>query len=149
MVALNHNTEEHKPSAGFDPLPQGNYKVAITASEIKVTKSGKGTQLVCDLQVLDGEHKGRLLWARFNMTNPNPQAVEIGKGELSSMMLAMGIASTNDSTELHNRPFVVKVIVKKRSDTGELGNEIKGYESLASASQTPVAAGAGSAPWSN
>ena len=32
-----------------------------------------------------------------------------------------------DSVELHNLPLVVNVKLKKRDDTGEMANEIKGY----------------------
>ena len=33
----------------------------------------------------------------------------------------------NDSAELHNLPLVIKVRLKRRDDTDELTNEIKGY----------------------
>ena len=44
-----------------------------------------------------------------------------------------------DSVELHNLPLVIVVKLKKREDTGELTNEIKGYERKASAGQAQQA----------
>ena len=54
-----------------------------------------------------------------------------------------------DSVELHNLPLVITVKVKKREDTGELTNEIKGYakkESAAGQPQQAPAAG-NTPPW--
>jgi len=62
--------------------------------------------------------------------------------------LCTGRLAPNDSTELHNLPLVIHVRLKKRADTGELSNEIKGYskkESPPPAAQ-PAAAN-GTPPW--
>jgi len=42
-----------------------------------------------------------------------------------------------DSVELHNLPLVISVKCKKRQDTGEIANEIKGYEPKAAAAGQP------------
>ncbi|MEL7335625.1 MAG: hypothetical protein AAFN70_05395, partial [Planctomycetota bacterium] len=44
-----------------------------------------------------------------------------------------------DSTDLHNLPCFIHVRVRRRSDTGELQNEVKGY-SRRDATAQPVAA---------
>ena len=54
------------------------------------------------------------------------------------MCRAVGVLAPNDSTELHNLPLVIHVRCKKRADTGEISNEIKGY----SKKDTPPPAGA-------
>ncbi len=53
-----------------------------------------------------------------------------------------------DSVELHNLPLLIKVGHKKRDDTGELTNVIKGYEKKGAVAQPAMAgAGNGKAPW--
>jgi hypothetical protein len=37
------------------------------------------------------------------------------------------VLAPNDSVELHNLPLVLHMPCKKREDTGEIGNEIRGY----------------------
>ncbi len=130
-----------QPQTAFDPIPPGKYPATITASEMKPTKNGTGKYLELTFQVLDGLFRGRLLWSRLNLDNPNKQAVEIARGELSAICRAVGVMTPKDSIELHNRPLVISVKCKKRSDTGEITNEINGY--MAMNGSVP---GAGAAP---
>ncbi len=134
------------PVTDFDPIPAGKYLAAIISSEMKPTKTGTGSYLELTFQVLDGEYKNRLLWTWLNLDNPNRTAVQIARAELSAICRAVGVLSPNDSTELHNLPLVVNVKCKKRGDTGDLVNEIKGFSAKASPAPNAVAATAGSAP---
>jgi len=115
------------PATDFEPLPAGKYLVLITGSEMKPTKSGNGNYLELTFQVIDEPFKGRLLWSRLNLDNPNAQAVQIAQGELSAICRAVGVMQPKDSTELHNLPLVVTVKCKKRDDTGDIVNEIRTY----------------------
>ena len=144
MANLNgFNAHEVDPAVGFDPVPAGKYIAAITESEMKPTKAGTGQYLQFTFQILDGDFKGRLLWARLNLDNPSEMAVTIARSELSSLCRAVGVMAPKDSLELHNLPLIITVGCKKRDDTGDLTNEIKGYESKQrSASPSSVAAGA-------
>jgi hypothetical protein len=72
-------------------------------------------------------YKGRNLWARLNLDNPNATAVQIARAELSTICRAVGVLAPNDSVELHDLPLVIQVKYVKRAVTGELTNEIKGY----------------------
>lgn len=140
------NTVE--PSASFEPLPAGKYVSAIVESEFKPTKAGTGHYLQLTFQVLEGPHKGRLLWARLNLDNPKPAAVEIAKAELSAICRSIGVMSPRDSVELHNLPLVISVACKKRQDTGEITNEIKGYAKKdTTPPPAPTANGHAVPPW--
>ena len=136
------------PASNFDPLPAGKYLAAIIESEMKPTKAGNGNYLALTFQVLDGPHKGRMLWARLNLDNPNATAVQIAQAELSAICRAVGVLVPHDSVELHNLPLVISVRCKKRLDTGEITNEIGGYAKK-EAPPTPLQAvnGAAHAPW--
>lgn len=138
------------PATNFDPLPAGKYLAAITESEMKLTKAGTGNFLQLTFQVLDGPHKGRLLWARLNLDNPNATAVQIARAELSAICRAVGVMAPRDSVELHNLPLVISVRCKKRTDTGEITSEISGYAKKDSPPPSPPAAsanGSGPPPW--
>ena len=140
----NFNANEVEPTS-FEPLPAGKYLACIVESEMKATKSGAGQFLNLTFQVLDGEHKGRKLWARLNLKNPNPQAEQIARGQLSAICRAVGVMAPKDSLELHNLPLLVTVKIKKRDDTGDLQNEISGYGRKESV-QAPAPQAAGSMP---
>ena len=150
MANLNgFDASQVEPTASFDPIPAGKYLAAITESEMKPTKNGSGNYLQMTFTVLDGEYKNRVLWARLNLHNPNATAVKIAKSELSALCRAVGVMQPRDSVELHNIPLLITVKVKKREDTGELTNEIKGYEPKSVAAgqpqQAPVASN--TPPW--
>lgn len=115
-----------KPTS-FEPLPAGWYTVVITESENKPTKAGTGSYLQLTLEVVDGEYKGRKLFERLNLENPNAQAVEIARGTLSAICHAVNVLTPRDSSELHNKPMQANVSLRRRADNGEMTNEVKGY----------------------
>ena len=131
-----------EPTDEFEAIPAGKYPAVITDSEFKETKAGTGTYLQFAFEIIDGDYKGRLLWSRLNLDNPNETAVKIAQQELSAICRAVGVLTPQDSAELHNLPLVVHVRCRKRPDTDDLTNEIRGYSSLIQ--QQPAAAPAAS-----
>ncbi|MEX0716607.1 MAG: DUF669 domain-containing protein [Planctomycetaceae bacterium] len=141
------NAHEVEPAMEFDPLPAGKYLAVITDSEMKPTKSGTGSFLQLTFEILDGQYKGRKTWARLNLDNPNETAVKIARAELSSICRAVGVMTPTDSLELHNLPLVITVRCKKRPDTGDISNEIKGYERKGAATGQPQQRPNSTPPW--
>jgi hypothetical protein len=140
MANLNgFNANQVDPATDFEPIPAGKYVAVVTASEMKPTKNGNGSYLELTFQVIEGEFKNRLLWARLNLDNPNPLTVKIARSELAAVCKAVGVLTPHDSTELHNLPLQLKVGMKRREDTGELTNEIKGYAKKMSPAPAPQA----------
>jgi hypothetical protein len=140
MANLNgFNAQNVEPSGNFEPIAAGKYQAAITESEMKPTKNGGGSYLQLTFTITEGEYKNRVLWARLNLNNSNATAVKIAMSELSAICHAVGVMQPRDSLELHNIPLVIIVKLRKREDTGELTNEIKGYERKASAGQAQTA----------
>lgn len=153
MATLNgFDANQVEPTDDFEPIPAGKYNAVITDSEVKETKAGTGTYLQLAFQVLDGEYRGRMLWSRLNLDNPNPTAVKIAQQELSAICRAVGVLTPHDSVELHDLPLVIHVRCRRRNDTGDLTNEIRGYsgpagnQAIATAA-TPKPVAAGAAPW--
>ena len=148
MANLNgFNANEVDPMQDFEPIPAGKYLAVITESEFKPTKAGNGQYLELTFQVVEGEYKNRLLWARLNLDNPNELTVKIAKSELSSICRAVGIATPKDSVELHNLPLLITVKCKKRDDNGEMTNEISGYAKKEATEGQPQQAQTQTAPW--
>jgi hypothetical protein len=83
---------------------------------------------------------------RLNLNNPNAQAVQIAQAELSAICRAVGVLAPNDSVDMHNLPLLITVKLRKREDTGELANEIKGYAKKESAPPASTQASANTTP---
>jgi hypothetical protein len=149
MANLNgFNAANVDPATDFEPIPAGKYLAIISNSEMKPTKSGSGTYLELTFQVIEGQYKNRLLWSRLNLSNPNNLAVQIAQGELSAICRAVGVMQPKDSVELHNIPLQITVKVKKREDSGDLVNEIKGYAKKEAATGLPQQETSSTPPWS-
>jgi hypothetical protein len=109
-------------ASSYDPLPVGEYRAEIIASEVKPTKNGLGQYLQIEMQILDGEYASRHVWDRLNLWNQNAQTVEIAQRTLKQLCDAVGSGPITDSEELHQRPFVLKVRMTANKQTGEMQN---------------------------
>lgn len=118
--------------ADFEPMPEGDYEVVIVGSQNRPTKSGMGSYLELKCQVASGEYARRCLWARLNLKNPNPTAVEMAKRELSAICHATGVLRPKTKEALHGIPVMVRV-AKVADDRGGFKNEIKGWSAKQSA----------------
>ena len=148
MANLNgFNANDVDPAADFEVVPAGKYLAVITDSEMKPTKSGNGSYLEFVFEIIEGEHKGRNLWSRLNLDNPNPVAVQIARGELSAICRAVGVMQPKDSLELQNLPLLITVKCKKREDNGDIVNEVKGYAKKEAATSPPQPSADNTPPW--
>jgi len=138
MANLNNfDANQVEPNAGFEPVPANKYIAAITGSEMKPTKNGSGSYLELEFTILEGEFKGRKVWDRLCLNHPNAQAVKIARGNLSAICRSVGVMQPRDSVDLHNIPLCITVRCRKRTDTNEITNEIKGYAAKAAAGGQP------------
>lgn len=148
---LNYNANDHDPMGTFTVVPAGDYLALIKNSEKKPTKAGTGKLIALEFQILEGEHKGAVVFSRLNLWNPNPKAVSFAKRELGDICRAVGVLQPRSTEELHNKPLVITVEVEERSDKpGSYSNNIKGYKPV-SGGAVGVAEGrpapAEDAPW--
>lgn len=142
---------EERPSTSYGPLPAGDYDMMIVKTDTKPTKAGNGHYLECEMHVIAGEHSGRRHWERFNLDNPNQQAVKIAQESLAKLCAALGIDEVNDSEELHDKPFIAEVAIDKKDATR---NVIWNYHAVSDvakpapvAKAAPAAAGKKAMPW--
>lgn len=150
------NANDIEPNQALSPVPAGDYEVIIAASELLPTSSGTGRMLKLTLQITKGPFQNRKLFDNLNIDNPSAMAVQIARGTLSAICRAVGVLTPSDSSELHNRPLMAKVVVKPSEEYGPQ-NKVKGYAARVlgapqaapqQAAPQPVAAGAaGGKPW--
>ncbi len=133
-----------EPSQPFEVIPAGKYPVHIVASDLKPTSNGAGQYIWLELDILDGEYKGRKIWDRLNVINPNPQAVEIAQRALSALCHACGVMAFTDTEELHWKPILATVRVRPPKGDYAASNEIRGYSPIGGT--VPAASAAANAP---
>lgn len=104
------------PQSDFELLPEGDYRLTVTDSEMRDTAKG-GTQLVFTYQVVGSTHDGSKLFDRLNIKNDNQKAVEISFQTLAKLVSACGLEKVNDSSDLHGKSFMAHVEVKKGTGT--------------------------------
>lgn len=107
-------------------LPAGEYDVVCVKSERKQTNAKDGEYLYCEFKVTRGEYQNRSIFCNFNLwLNPSKvDAINIAKGQFSQFCRAVGVLTPKDSSELENKPFIVKVNAKE-SDRGLQNNCVK------------------------
>ena len=101
MAKLNDTFDASQvdPAKPNEPLPPGDYPVQIIQSEMRVTKAGTGQYLWLEMEILDGEAKGRKLWDRLNLVNASDQARQIAERTLSAICHATGVMSDTRYTD--------------------------------------------------
>jgi hypothetical protein len=142
MAALDFQTTEETLDS-YDPIPVGEYPAMIVESSVDPTKAQTGTVLKLKWQILDGEYAGRFVFDRINLTNPNQQAVEIGRKQLNTLAQAVGKptgAHIGDSEELHEIPVIIDVRIRPAKGEYRESNEIKGYKPADGSAPAPAPA---------
>ena len=137
------------PQSEYKLLPEGEYVLQVVGSEIKPTAKG-GTQLVIDFTVVGSQYDGSVLKERLNIVNDNQTAVEIAFQTLAKIVQASGLDAINDSSELHGKKMLGKVVIKKGTGTYRATdgterpsadqNQIKSFHVVALGQTTPTIA---------
>ena len=140
MATISFNVSEVTPAQEYKPLPEGKYEAVIADSDVKPTRSGNGSYIQLEFEVVSGEYKGRKLWGRYNIENSNREAVEIGRSQFAAVCQAVNIPSPRDTSELHNCTLILSVKCRRRKDSDELENTIGGYKPKTAAAAPQAAA---------
>lgn len=151
-------------SQDFAPIPSGKYLAQIVESDMMPTKNNDGEYLELTYAVMDGEFKGRKVWARLNLRNKSEIAQRIGNEQFAAVRAACGVPNPRDSQELHYKPHMIRVELIPAGTTQKNGytttrdnNEVKAWEraegvaaSAPTSTQVANQAQASSAPpWTN
>lgn len=115
MAAFAFNTQGINPKfGGGGGLPVGKHPVIIYNSKLESTQKGDGGKMVLQLEVIDGPMKGAKGDENLTLQHSNPTVVRISSEQLTAICHVVGLPQGfQDTTELHNKPFVVEVAPQK------------------------------------
>ena len=133
-------------------IPAGEYPAIMIESERKPTNAGDGHYLKTRWQIVKGEFQNRQIFKNFNLWLPpqKEQALQIARGEFSEFCRAVGVANPKDSSELHNKPCMVKVKVRiDKSGQYDDQNDISAFKAIGSqpAAESVTASTSDENPW--
>jgi len=147
---FNFDATTVEPSGDYDLLPTGDYTAIIKAAEVKDTKAGTGRYINFQLEIVSGQHAGRVVFDLVNFENPNPVAQDIGQKTLSAICHATKVMQLNNPEQLCNIPMSIKLGIKKDAEYGDK-NTIKSYKAASStpdvSKTTTTETGDGKPPW--
>ncbi len=128
MTELNFDSNTVEPATGrFELLPIDDYLAVITASAMVGNKNNKGKHLSLTWTICEGDYKDRKVFTNLNLVNDNPDTVEIAQRDLSAICRATGVLHPKESEELHDKPVVISVGIRKGSNGYEDSNIIRKY----------------------
>jgi hypothetical protein len=128
MTELNFDANSIEPATGrFELLPVDDYLAVISESAMADNKKTQGKHLSLTWTVIEGDYKDRKVFSNLNLDNENAQTVEIAQRELSAICRATGVLHPKDSSELHDKPVVISVGIRKGSNGYEDSNVIRKF----------------------
>ena len=120
------NAQQYDPTQGGGSLPVGRHPVIIESSEVKANKANDGGYLQLNLKLIDGPQTGTTGAYRLNLYHSNPQTAEIAHRQLSAICHCVGVFNVQDSSQLHNIPFIIEVGLQKGEEAAQKGyTEVK------------------------
>tara|TARA_B100000214_G_C23809068_1_gene554063 strand:- start:114 stop:533 length:420 start_codon:yes stop_codon:yes gene_type:complete len=79
----------------YDPVPAGEYVVALNRVNEKATKNGKGTQVEASFSITEGDYSKRLLFHSFLINHTGSEkseiAQQIGREQLDKFLKSVGV----------------------------------------------------------
>ena len=120
------NAQQYDPTQGGGSLPVGRHPVIIESSEVKANKANDGGYLQLNVKIIDGPQTGTTGAYRLNLYHSNPQTAEIAHRQLSAICHCVGVFNVQDSSQLHNIPFIAEVGLQKGEEAAQKGyTEVK------------------------
>lgn len=108
-VEVNNNTAG---GGGITILPDDDYELEFTESDVKPSGTGKGQNFNGKVQVVSGPHKGVWFFSGINnIQHESAQSQAIAQGQLKALALATGLdfSTLEDTEQFHFRPFYARV----------------------------------------
>lgn len=144
--------DDHGDMGTFEPLPAGDVNLKVVDSDVKLTKKAEeakdptlGQYVQFDMEVMDGDHKGRKYTARMNIVNSNPTAEELGQKELATFCRAIGVPALKDTADAHGKYLTAEMKqTGKETDQYGIQNTVKTYKKYTGPIEKGASAGAGS-----
>lgn len=122
--ATDHDTDQND----FELLPNGVYKLKVTASEVK--EEGNNVTLSLTYDVIEPEsYKGRKIFAYIDLQHDDADKQGRGQRDFAKLCRAVEVNDVDDSEHLHFLPFVAKV-KKGEAGVSKAGRAYKARNSI-------------------
>lgn len=145
-MAFDWGSFDPENERGIGAIPDGEYRVIITACETRATSKGDGQLLETKFDVIEGQYTKSKLVSYINIDNPNQAAVQIARAELASMCRACNMPKPAGPHDFVNK--ILKVKVGHQTYEGKDRNRITDYlPAETTTAPKPTAANGGSKPW--
>ena len=104
------STPRVKTMGGRDQVPNGNYlAAAISAAWMCAVSNVECCYWYFIFTILEGEFKGYEIPCRFNCKYPDPEIVELGRGQLCHYLDCIGNTDPQSEADLCNVPVMITV----------------------------------------
>ena len=84
----NAQTQEKK---SYEPVPNGEYVVALNRVGEKATKNGNGSYIDASFSIIEGDYAKRLLFHTFLISHTSDKAQSIGREQLDKFLKSVGV----------------------------------------------------------
>lgn len=136
----------------YQPLPVGQYTLAITDTQMKA--SGEKAQypgveyLAVEYTVQGGQYDGRKIMNTLNINSPDEQTKKISFVELEKIATAIGKIIQNHE-DLPGTKFLADVVIQEGKNGYSDKNRVKKYYAIGGAApiQASPAATSNAGPW--
>lgn len=151
MSDLGFMQQQYDETSESSVVPAGEYPAKIMGCELKDTKARTGKYISMMFTIEGMNQAGRTVFTNFNVSNPNPQAEEIGIRQLKQLDSAIGGGFRGkDTNDYLGKQCMIFVTEKNDPQYGK-GNEIKSFSASSNAqpSAGTPAPSTGGQPWLN
>lgn len=114
MNGFSFNPTQYAPQYGLPTIQPGKYPAVVSKAEpTRSNNNQANTYLKIEFTLTQqaGQYAGRKVYKNINLWNQSQQASEIAHGEMSALLLCMGIAQEIQQLDvMYNRPLLIEVV---------------------------------------
>jgi hypothetical protein len=124
LLDSNFDPDSVEASRSMDPIPDGDYVMQITKTELAMNKAGTGHRLDVEFTIIEGQYTDRKVFLTLNVVHPNKMAQGIAMRDLKAISEACGVdfnMALEDSDNLLFQPFRGHVVYAQDMMKNALG----------------------------
>lgn len=129
----------------FEPLPAGWYDMMVTESEMKTSKAGND-YLAITLSGIADNCTNKKVFMNLNLFHHNETVSRIAQQQLKQLCQAAGVERPKDSSEIHDIPVLVKLVIEEDENYGAK-NIAKGFKPAEQAQLAQKTVEGDTPPW--
>lgn len=145
LLGQSFNVNDLPEGNSYELVPEGWYDAVITKADLVPTKDKTGERLNIRYDITGPTHQGRVVFSGINIKNKSPEAEDIGRQQLGSIMRSIGLPQLEDTDQLIGGNLKIKVKIREPQNGYEASNDVSGFKASGNASALPQVAKVASA----